>query len=99
MDRNTTTAFILIGAILVIWLFINTPEQTEKPTSDQDSTIVIDRKQEDTLRVIEEEKTQTPVLPKQKEENLYGTFSATVTDSGRIITVETDLAIYELSTR
>lgn len=99
MDRNTTTAFILIGAILVIWLFINTPEKTEKPTSDQDSTVIIDRKQEDTLRVIEEEKTQKPIAPKQKEENLYGTFSATVTDSGKIITVETDLAIYELSTK
>ena len=50
MDRNTTIAFILIGAILVIWLFMNTPEQNETPKSRQDSTTVIKDKKEDSVK-------------------------------------------------
>ena len=29
MDRNTTIAFILIGAILVLWFYLNTPSPEE----------------------------------------------------------------------
>ena len=52
MDRNTTIAFVLIGAILIIWLFMNTPEQKETPKSRQDSTTVIKDKKEESVKII-----------------------------------------------
>ena len=99
MDRNTTIAFILIGAILVVWLFINTPERTEQTRKEQDTTATIEKKVEDLPKTIVEEKRTTTQNPDQKEEKTQGIFSSAETDSGRIITIETDLAIYELSTK
>jgi len=99
MDKNTTIAFILIGAILVIWLFMNTPEQKREPNDNKDTTTVVEKKTEDPLKIKKEEKKAEIVIPEKKEENEYGIFSNSVVDSGRIITIATDLAIYELSTR
>ncbi|MCU0412980.1 MAG: membrane protein insertase YidC [Ignavibacteriaceae bacterium] len=99
MDRNTTTAFILIGAILVVWLFINTPEQTETTRKEQDTTTTIDKKVKDLPKTIVDEKETTPQDTNQKDEKTLGIFSSAEIDSGRIITIETDLAIYELSTK
>jgi len=99
VDRNTTIAFILIGAILVIWLFMNTPEKTEQTKKEQDTTTVVEKKAEEPPKIVVEEK-RTPVREtEQKEETQIGMFSKAITDSGRIITIETDLAIYELSTK
>jgi len=99
MDRNTIIAFVLIGAILVVWLFMNTPEQTEQTRKEQDTSSVIEKKVEEPPKTIVEEK-RTPVNDTgQKEETALGIFSNAQTDSGRIITIETDLAIYELSTK
>ena len=99
MDRNTTIAFILIGAILVVWLFMNTPERTEQTKTSQDTTSVVEQKPEEQTRLAEEEsKTTLPAIG-QKEEFTLGMFSSQEIDSGRIITIETDLAIYELSTK
>lgn len=99
MDRNTTIAFVLIGAILIIWLFMNTPEKKEESGSTQDTTKVVEKETEDSLRIIKEEKIPE-IVPKEKhDEKTLGTFSSSAADSGRIITVETDFAIYEMSTR
>ena len=98
MDRNTTIAFILIGAILVVWLFINTPEKSEQTRKEQDSTTIVEKEQKELPKTIVEEKVTAP-SSEQKEENTAGMFSAVAVDEGRIITVETDLAIYELSTK
>ena len=98
MDRNTIIAFILIGAILVVWLFINSPEKSEQTRKDQDSTATVEKKQEELPKTIVEEKITAPDS-EQKDENIQGIFSAATIDDGRIITIETDLAIYELSTR
>lgn len=99
MDRNTIIAFVLIGAILVVWLFINTPERTEQPKKNQDTTAVVEKKTEDLTKTVAEEKRISPPDSQQTEESSLGMFSKVVTDSGRIITIETDLAIYELSTK
>lgn len=100
MDRNTTIAFILIGAILVIWLFINTPQQTDHPSPPKDTTSVMKSQKED---VQETEAEKETVSPKKTDQNLpdntsLGMFTEKRLESGRIITIETDLAIYELST-
>ena len=99
MDRNTIIAFILIGAILVVWLFINTPEKTQQKIIDQDTTTVNDQKTKDTPAQIVEDKKTAPIDTTIKEKPSLGIFSSASTDPGRIITIETDLAIYELSTK
>ena len=99
MDRNTTIAFILIGAILVAWLFINTPERTEQTNQTKDTTNVVEKPPVEKQNIVEEEKKLTSTLSDQEKEGDLGKFSSQETDSGRIITIETDLAIYELSTR
>ncbi|MCW8802957.1 MAG: membrane protein insertase YidC, partial [Ignavibacteriaceae bacterium] len=99
MDRNTTIAFILIGAVLVIWLFMNTPEKTEQTKKEQDTTTVVEKKAEEPPKTVVEEKKTPARDTEQKEETQIGMFSKAITDSGRIITIETDLAIYELSTK
>jgi YidC/Oxa1 family membrane protein insertase len=99
LDRNTTIAFILIGAILVVWLFMNTPERTEQTKTSKDTTTVIDQKTEEQNRITEQESKTTPLAIDQKEEPSLGIFSSQETDTGRIITIETDVAIYEMSTK
>ena len=98
MDRNTIIAFVLIGAILVVWLFINTPEKSEQTRKEQDTTSIVEKIEEESPKTVVEEKIITPDT-ELKEENNQGMFSTAVMDEGRIITIETDLAIYELSTK
>jgi len=99
LDRNTVIAFILIGAILVVWLFINSPEKTEQTKPNKDTTTVVEKPPIEKPNIIEEEKKLTSSPSDQKDEKVLGMFSSQETDSGRIITIETDLAIYELSTK
>jgi len=99
LDRNTTIAFILIGAILVVWLFINTPEQTEQTRKEQDTTTVVEKEEPKSPETFQEEKTTSNLKGEEKVEGTQGIFSIAEMDSGRIITIETELAIYELSTR
>lgn len=100
MDRNTTIAFVLIGAILIIWLYMNTPEQKEETQTIRDSTIVTEEIKPDTLEPqMLEEKQEETVEDEKKQEKRYGIFSEAATDTGRIITIETEVAIYELSTK
>ncbi|MEJ2103027.1 MAG: membrane protein insertase YidC [Ignavibacteriaceae bacterium] len=99
MDRNTTIAFILIGAILVLWLYLNTPEQKKETAKPQDTTQALEHRKQDSLNVIKEEKKQEKIEKEKPTEASLGIFSEDVADTGRIITIETDLAIYELSTK
>lgn len=98
MDKNTTIAFILIGAILVVWLFMNSPEQTEQTNPTVDTTSV-QKKEDVQAKIAEEEKKLTSPIPEGDAVKNLGMFSNQETDSGRIITIETDLAIYEMSTK
>jgi YidC/Oxa1 family membrane protein insertase len=98
VDRNTTIAFILIGAILVIWLYINTPERKVETADDRDTTTVVDKKVE-ALKDTGEKKQPKPVVTEPKEKIPLGIFAKAAADTGRIITIETDLCIYELSTK
>ena len=98
MDKNTTIAFILIGAILVVWLFMNSPEQTEQTNPTVDTTSV-QKKEDIQAKIAEEEKKLTSPIPEGDAVKNLGMFSNQETDSSRIITIETDLAIYEMSTK
>jgi len=81
-----------------VWLFINTPERTEQTRKEQDTTTALEKKAEELPEIVPEEKPAEELKTEQKIEGTQGIFSIAETDSGRIITIETDLAIYELST-
>jgi YidC/Oxa1 family membrane protein insertase len=99
MDRNTIIAFVLIGAILVTWLFINTPKEPPKQKSDKDTTVVQnDGVSDTTIKNITGDEDSVKDQ-KRKEKDIYDSFLPTTNDTGRIVTIETDLAIYELSTQ
>ena len=90
MDKQTTIAFVLIGIILVVWLYISAPSPVvEKPKQTDSTTVVIDTTQE--------KKEEKPVVEEPKV-----TENVTVKDTiplknEKITTIENDLFIVELS--
>lgn len=92
MDKQTTIAFILIGAILVLWLYITAPDpnqqpQNKKPTEQNDS-VKIDK--QDSLI-----KTKTPV----NIQNGVKQDSAYINAPEELINIQTELTRFELSNK
>jgi YidC/Oxa1 family membrane protein insertase len=96
MDKQSTIAFILIGVILVFWLYLNSPDPQNMPPKEQDSTLV------------NTEPENTEALENRKQESVEEEKPVTEfeinaqTESGvpeRIITIETDLSLLELTTK
>jgi YidC/Oxa1 family membrane protein insertase len=101
MDRNTIIAFVLISAILIVWLFINSPQQPPPTKKLPDSTIVAKD------QVQEKPKEKQPETDKEKiaddskkisDSLKFGNFFSPATDKGTVITVENELIRMELST-
>lgn len=92
MDKQTTLAFILIGVVLVAWLYLNAPDPNEQQNLNNfpDSTIVQQKP------VVEQPKVVEPI--KQKQE-VPVAFASEVEQAEKIITLETDLAIIELTSK
>ncbi|PKL84405.1 MAG: preprotein translocase YidC [Ignavibacteriae bacterium HGW-Ignavibacteriae-3] len=91
MDKNTSIAFILIGVILVTWLYFNSPAPQEPQKKITDTTAV---ETKDSVSIID--------LPKVKEETKVPEESALFgakTLEEKIITIETDLVKIELTSR
>ncbi|MDP2363814.1 MAG: membrane protein insertase YidC [Ignavibacteria bacterium] len=93
MDKQTTIAFILIGAILVLWLYLTAPDPNKQVKPKSESSEIIDTthiNNKDTLAVnkivVEKQKTEIPELITSNipEEFIY---------------IETDLARFELSNK
>ncbi len=94
MDKQTTLAFILIGIILVVWLYINSPEPQPQQTQTTDTTQVetpkpIDVKAETEKQVREDLKEET--------DEIASAFSSNKKE--RIVTIDTDLAKIELTSK
>ena len=94
MDKQTTLAFVLIGLILITWLYFNSPEPPKDIKKGKDSTLV--KKDKDT--------TEKQTVTKAVEEKIIDSsaISGPFADSrkqGRIITVETDLVKMMLNTK
>ncbi|MCK7526372.1 MAG: hypothetical protein MZV64_56605 [Ignavibacteriales bacterium] len=60
MDKQTTIAFILIGAILVLWLYISSPDPNQQPKQKSTTTQTTDSIKTSPKDSIVESKT-TPV--------------------------------------
>ena len=95
MDRQTLLAFILIGAILIVWLYISspTPPPPQKPTQ-KDTTEVL----KDTVKNIDEQKRFDLTETKTDSQN-FGKYFEYVDKEERVITIENDVAVIELSTK
>jgi len=94
MDKQTTIAFILIGAILVLWLYITAPDPSQQPKPKQETTQAADtiiNNTNDTLSVN---------LSKQENKDVALTQQAVQDSIPESITViETELARFELSNK
>lgn len=96
MDKNTALAFVLIGLVLIVWLYINTPEPSKLPPKKQDTTAV----KFDTAQP--KSKVETPLEEKVKhtaiEVDTLGKFFANAKPGKNIITtIETDLFKAEIT--
>lgn len=99
-DKNTTIAFVLIGLILVTWLYFNAPEQQPVETpAIADSTIVTENQ---TQRTDPEESIPSPLVKSVVEVEdtsaILQDFASTNLEE-KIITIENDLVVLELTTK
>ena len=96
MDKQTTLAFVLIGIILVVWLYINAPEPQEQLPQTADSTIVKETPKE----VVPESKPEIKEPETKKQETKTSkVFQTDENKKERIITVDTDLAKIEFTSK
>lgn len=99
MDKQTTLAFILIGAILLIWLYISAPDPGQLPPTGitEDTTSVVDREPID-APTTKDIKTEDTTLSANDVDIIPGTLFSGEEKPEEIIVVENDVAIYEFST-
>lgn len=90
MDKQSTLAFILIGLILVVWLYFNSP-QPVPPTQQQTDTTVVYK---DT--VVQKQEVQKPIQPEAVQET---TPFGNIAQEEKVVTIETDLAKIELTSK
>lgn len=92
MDRNTIIAFVLITGIIIIWLFINTPPPDKQPVKPKETTELKD------TAAVQRKKTEE-VKTEEPDSLKLGRYFTAVEKKEEIITVETDLAVIEISSK
>ncbi len=95
MGRQETIGFVLIGLVLIIWMWMNTPPPPEPLTVQPDTTITDPQLPAARERVV-------PVVPdpeiRQPETDHGRWFSHLTEGTEKIVRIETDLYVLELST-
>lgn len=94
MDRQTTLAFLLIGLILMVWLYIQTPPP-QPPPQNQPKEQTVDTT--DGTKAEEAEKPVTASAPAENDSTPYGKFFAKSSGTPGLIRIETDLLYIEMS--
>lgn len=92
MDRNSVLAFILIGLVLMLWLWYNTPDPSKMPKKPQDTTHTQQTKP--TEQKISEEKAKAS---EEIIDTLGVYFSNVERGKNQITTIETPLLKVELN--
>ena len=94
MDKQTTAAFILIGVILVVWLYMNSPEPQPPSQNITDTSRVeeIPPVVEELEQEIKKPDSESPAASES------GPFSAGYEEE-KIITIENDLVKLELTSK
>jgi YidC/Oxa1 family membrane protein insertase len=99
MDKQTVIAFVFIGAILIIWLYFNSPKPPVNPPVNQADTTQVTKI--DTVIPKAVPKKQEKEVPKVVEDttSALGKYFQKSDGKERIITIENDLAVIEISTK
>ncbi len=103
MDKKTTIAFVLIGAILMIWLYMNSPSPVEQKNKQADTTAVNSDTLKNESKVPAQVKHETAA--KVKTENTendslsFGKYFSVSQEKPQYITVENDLVKLELTSK
>lgn len=100
MDKQTTLAFVLIGIVLMVWLYMSAPtvppDQAQKRKAE-DSLLLDKQKQE---AVEKEEAKAVEAQQQEKKDSIsLGKFYSDKTRDEEFITIENDVAIIELSNK
>ncbi len=96
MDKQSTLAFVMMGVVLVVWLYFNSPEPQPQTVNQADTTLVQtkkEQKEEIKKRVPKKEIKKT--VPSAVSNELF----ASSDKKAQIITIETDLVKLELTSK
>ena len=94
MEKQTTLAFVLIGGILMVWLYLNTPNTPPAKQKKQETT-----RQADSQKVNEIKKEEITELPTKNDSVSLGSFFSSAVLPEKTIIIENDEAVIELSTK
>jgi YidC/Oxa1 family membrane protein insertase len=96
MDKQTTLAFVLIGIVLVAWLYLTAPDPTDvKPKQTDSTTVVI----ADTVKSSEPETPLTEEITTKDVIPPGGKYFNADDVKEEITTIENDVFIIELSSK
>lgn len=93
MDKNTTIGFVLIGVILMVWLYFNSTPPPEQPKKDPQTT------QQSSADTKEKEKPKEVAKPKVELQEFKDSLFVSSNAPEKTIIVETDLAMIELTSK
>jgi len=102
MDRNSIIGFVLIGVILVIWLYFqskNTPPPPQQQKTEQHQDTTKKTVKPDTQKTVTQQKTDTIKSDKIVSEKLGNIFSKFENGDNKVIMVETEKYYAEFSTK
>lgn len=93
MDKQTTIAFVLIGAILILWLYISAPTPTKQNTAKE--------KQKNTLQqdTVKSKVKDIPIAEKNIDTSSVFTSKITESQKEEYLYIQTDLVNIELSNK
>lgn len=93
MDKQTTLAFVLIGIVLIVWLYITAPEPVvEEPKQTEPTTILTD-----TVKTTSEGENITEKTDDLGAPGIENEFVSDSDIAEEITTIENDVFIVELS--
>ncbi|MBK7631853.1 MAG: membrane protein insertase YidC [Ignavibacteriales bacterium] len=93
MDKQTTIAFILIGAILVLWLYISAPDPNQQPKKNNETT-----QNKDTVNLSSNDSVvEAKTIPEEIKTEIVNIGNPNIPEETLII--ETQLARFELSNK
>jgi|ERR1051326_2743828 YidC/Oxa1 family membrane protein insertase len=84
MDRNTVIGFILIGLVLMVWMWMNAPPP-QKPLTAADSTAAIRRNEVDTMKA----SPAAQENPSSNQDTLGKYFSQFARGEKKVLTIQT----------
>lgn len=103
MDKQTTMAFILMGIILVVWLYFNSPEPQPQLPNTADTTAINQSTEpaKDTITetgMVDQAVTADEPQSQEVADQSNNVFAKTDKE-GQIITIETDLTKLEMTSK